>query len=375
MKVDSFEELASLARREPVVADIPQFSDFYLDDINIYHSIESFHQNLYDPTYQFDKDVVVAESDPVPGYSFVECTADPITPDLNTVVDWTSPEHYDRFSRQLLSQSDIQDYILETVSTEDLVILVIVDGLSYNTLTDTDYQMQPVYVDGISTTGPGFKRVVFGGKTRSVCSALMMEHDFYSARGFTYWEKGQEELSTQLHDGIPNKYVERIRDFDKAVSGMKRESPLNENLYVQITRMGFDQEAHQRKEEPNWKAIKEELLSDIQKLTDQAARLTDNFRIFVTADHGVLWREDLPDDPPVVFEDYYHHARYVDDGVQTEYGISRSDPDGNMATGLGYPYVTRDLDHTEWGVHGGFSYYESLIPLIEVSHDTIGGQE
>lgn len=375
MKVATFEELANLAHREPIVSDIPKLSDFYLDDISIYRSIDSFHRDLYNPTYQFGTDVIINESEPVPGYTFVECTADPVNPELNEVVDWTNPEHHDRLSRQLLLQSEIQDHILDTISTEDLIILVTVDGMSYDALTHTDYQMQPVYVDGISTTGPGFRRVILGAKGRPMYSALMMEHDFYSARGFTYWEKGQENLSTQLHNGIPNRDIDRIRDFDMVVSEMGSESPLDEKLYIQVTRMGFDQQAHQRKEEPNWDGIKKELLSDIQTLTDQATRLTDDFRIFITSDHGVLWREDMPENPPVVFEDHHHHARYIDGETQTEYGISKQNPDRSIATGLGYPYVTRDLNHTEWGVHGGFSYYESLVPLIEVSHDSKKYQE
>lgn len=375
MKVASFDKLIDLAHKKPIVADLPMLSEFYLKDINLYRSIDSFHHDLYDPTYQFDTDVIIAGDEPVPGYTFVDCTVDPINPDLNKVVDWTSPEDHSNLSRQILSQSDIQDYILDAVSTENLVILIIVDGLSYATFSNTDYQVQPVYVDGISTTKPGFRRVILGGKNRPTCSALMMEHDFYSARGFTYWKKGQEELSTQLHNGIPSHNVNRIRDFNEAISNIGSELPPDEKLYIQITRMGFDQEAHQKKEEPNLEAVKHELLSDLHKITNLAARLTDDFRIFLTADHGILWREDLPEEPSVVFNQYHHHARYVEDNVQTKHGINQKSPDGSTATGLGYPYVTRDLEHTEWGVHGGFSYHESLVPLIEVSRDIRDGQE
>jgi hypothetical protein len=131
--------------------------------------------------------------------------------------------------------------------------------------------------------------------------------------------------------------------------------------------MGLDQDSHNRKEEPDRDAVVDDLVTDIRDLEDELDRQSDSWRIFATADHGILWRSQLPDDPPVVMDDYKHHPRYVTGREKVPHSMAITNHDGEIASGLGYPYLARDLEHTEWGVHGGFSYYESIVPLIELS--------
>jgi hypothetical protein len=34
---------------------------------------------------------------------------------------------------------------------------------------------------------------------------------------------------------------------------------------------------------------------------------------------------------------------------------------------LEYPYLRRDLRANEWGVHGGLSFEESVVPLLSIT--------
>jgi hypothetical protein len=104
----------------------------------------------------------------------------------------------------------------------------------------------------------------------------------------------------------------------------------------------------------------------LSELAETAAAVSDNFRLFLTADHGILWRDQLPDDPPIVHDEWTNHARFLTERYLLDHGMVVDGPTG-VVTGLGYPYLTRELKNTEWGVHGGFSYQESIVPLIEIT--------
>jgi len=361
----SFEDVADRTRTAPVLTDLPALGQFYLDDVTVYASIKGFEQDLYDPDHRFQNDVVIDTETRHPEYEWVNCSDTPLRAALNNVIDWTDPEHRSAIQEELLAQSGIQDYLLNAVSTADLVVLVIVDGLSYDDVQQLDVPMQPVFVDGLTTTEPGFRRVIYGDAGVSMYARLLKEKQFYDAFGFTYWERGQEGLSTDLHSSMGDD-IHQIRDFSEAVSILQDGAPLGEKTYVQITRMGFDQDSHNRKEEPAHDAIRGSFVDDLRSLCRVASELTDNYQVFVTSDHGILWRDDLPDDPPVVSEDWQDHARFVEGDHDFEYGIT-IDVDDEPVTALGYPGLTRDLKNTEWGVHGGFSYQESLVPLIELT--------
>lgn len=360
----SFETLIDRAHDIPVISTLPPLASFYLHEFNIYQQIDSFHRDLYDPNYIHDSDVIIDADTRHPDYPRVDCSSNPVTPALNEVVTWNDEEHHDRIRHELLRQSEIKEYILERVAGEDFVAVVIIDGISYEAVRSLDYDMQPVIVDGITTTAPGFKRIIYGGDSISIFAGLTGK-GFYKSYGFTYWHRGQEDLSTELHSGLGNN-VYRIRDFDKAVSTLDEDRPFDDKVYVQITRMGMDQDSHNRKEEPNRAAVRDDIVSDLDRLAELASDITDNFRIFVTADHGILWRDELPDEPPVVHDEWADHARFLDGSRDTDHGLIQR-LNGDTATGLGYPYLTRELKNTEWGVHGGFSYQESITPLIEIT--------
>lgn len=360
----SFETVADRARETPILSTLPSLASFYLSDFNIYNTVDGFHRDLYDPDYLFDSDVIVDTEARHPDYPRLDCSAEPVTPALNDVVRWEDREHHERIHRELLRQSDIKDYILDRVVGEEFVAVVIVDGLSYEAVRPLEFEVKPVIVDGITTTGPGFRRIIYGGDSVSIYAALTSK-GFYKGYGFTYWNRGQEELSTELHSGL-GQNVHRIRDFDKALSTLEADQPFDNKLYVQITRMGMDQDSHNRKEEPNRAAVRDDIAEDLRGLAEVADDITDKFRIFVTADHGILWRDELPDDPQVVKDEWADHARFLEGEHDVDHGLTLRQ-NGDAATGLGYPYLTRELKNTEWGVHGGFSYQESITPLIEIS--------
>ena len=196
---------------------------------------------------------------------------------------------------------------------------------------------------------------------------MLTDKGFLNLFGFTYWEEGQEDLSTELHQAMTDRDIHRIRDFDQAIEILRDAHPFTADTYIQITRMGLDQESHNRKEQPNKESVLNDILSDLRQLQQVLEELVDDYRIILTADHGILWRDNLPDDPPVVYDDQAYHPRYIEAVRQPRHGLVMTDDDGDPVTALTYPYLARDLKHTEWGAHGGVSYCECLVPLVEAT--------
>ena len=122
------------------------------------------------------------------------------------------------------------------------------------------------------------------------------------------------------------------------------------------------------KEDP---VIQSEVDAVHQKLSDlreTISKETDSFRIFAVADHGILWRMDTN------FETLENKWKQ---GIRRDYedppaSVSTSESVGETTSWGGqqylrlyYPYVFNSLRSNEPGVHGGFSYQESIVPLIE----------
>lgn len=370
----TIEEIQIAARKEPVVVPLPPLAQFWFNDIEIYNSIERFEYDLNDPSHRFQKDVVIDSNERSNHYRMMKCGDDLLSPELNEVIEWSNREDFKRLMDELQIQSRIKNKIIEQTSVEEIVILVIVDGLPFHavkniaTHTKLPLSIEPVLVDGISETSNGFQRVVYGNSTTSVYGGLIY-NSFSNHLGFTYWEKGQENLSTDLHGSMNKRNVHRIRDFSE-VSEYLQKDGVNSQTYVQVTRMGMDQESHNRKEAPNPDQQVKELLDDIQELKSTVADLADQYSIYVTADHGILWRDQLPNDPPQIDTGSKQGPpRHIKGSKLIANSLLFNDPSGPGAA-LAYPYLTRDLKHTEWGVHGGLSYQESLVPLIQLTELT-----
>jgi hypothetical protein len=88
-------------------------------------------------------------------------------------------------------------------------------------------------------------------------------------------------------------------------------------------------------------------------------------RVYVTADHGILWRHE-----------HNRHFEYIDDlDVATprlsvrqtkeewdQYSV-RIEAEGVVYYPLKYPFLGSKIKANDNGVHGGISYQESIVPF------------
>ncbi len=258
-------------------------------------------------------------------------------------------------------QADIGDRIVQVAAAHhaDVVVLMIVDGLSYYDLP-ADLPAEPVLVDGVSITAHGYPAVI--GKPS--VSQKMFNAGYRRQMGFTYFERSQNPLAAELFGGFADSQVQRVRSLDEVLSALEATVPIS--TFIQITAMGLDQLAHDHHDTPPVQEYLARLLQRFRELVTVVRRGSYRVVACLTADHGILWWHQLGDDPPVlegVFGGDERHPRYTEGALVRAH--TRVVTHGRRTfTVLQAPYLTRRLRQNEWGVHGGISAWESLVPLL-----------
>jgi hypothetical protein len=311
------------------------------------------------------------------------CVHDPLTTDLNKVL----LKRYSLVKATLLNQSQVSEELLRHIDAEALA-LVLVDGLSYadlannmeldgafeearintgrnnSSVASVRYNLSPVLVDGLSITEQGMTRIV----GHPPLAFRVLAAPFNTCLGFTYWERSQEPLTDRLFAGFGDR-VWKVKDFNE-VLGALEEKDLRSS-FVQIVRMGLDGVAHRQRDRPNTAALIADVLADFDRLVRLYAREGVHARLYLTSDHGILWAHEHK------FEHYEltgsAHPRYYEHAKQGEHLLTFAS-DGHEFTLLEYPYLRRELKSNEWGVHGGLSFQESIVPLL-LATVTFGNKE
>ena len=273
-------------------------------------------------------------------------------------------ERFDEAGRILITQGDIAERIDREVSRRhpEIVVLIIVDGLSYYDLPEENAG-EPCFVRGVTTTQYGYRQVVGQPSISRRLFALGYAHQ----AGFTYFDPKVNELSADIYRTFSHSQVTRVREFDQILKHLQ-ETALS-RVYVQITLAGLDQLCHAHHDRPPKQFYIRRVLSCYQNVIDCLRERNRHILVVMTADHGILWREDVKDHLEIVddlFSEDLRSPRYIKGAVLRPYG-RRCRCLGQNFTLLRAPWMTRRFRNNEWGVHGGISAWESLVPLLMYS--------
>jgi hypothetical protein len=362
MRTVDLMELQAILRQTPVMVEIHPLSLAFLsEDVRVYADAWQMAAALDMPTPQPTEPMLAVGIEPSLQHRLpaVRCAHDPLTTELNRVL----LKRYEVVRANMLSQSQLADRIVREADAET-IILMLVDGLAYadvkrcapEWLSDTT----PVLVDGVSITEHGMSRIV-GEPT---LAQRLLDAGYRHLLGFTYWERAEEPLTDRLFTGFGDR-VRKVKSFDEALATLQGENLTN--AFVQIVRTGLDSAAHRQREKPTIDAVTMDVLSGLERLAALCERKGVSARVYLTSDHGILWAHEHrlqvyeygDADHPRHYE-YHKRSQHV---LNVEFG-------GKAFAVLEYPYLRRELRANEWGVHGGLSFEESVVPLIRLTVGT-----
>ncbi len=269
-------------------------------------------------------------------------------------------ERFEGAGQLVPTQGDL-GLLLETrvrQAQPDIVALMIVDGLSYYDLAE-DVEAEPWLVDGASTTEFGFRRIV--GKPE--ISRRLFALGYRKQLGYTYYPPEPGSLADDILSTFSSSQVVKVNAFDEILKHLRKVRFTAG--YVQIATEGLDQLCHAHRDRPLRQHYLQEILGRYERLIDCLEGRNRRVLACLTADHGILWREAIEDRIELVGDLLPADARsprYAQGSFRRDYARPCNCL-GKNYTLLGIPYLTRKLRSNEWGVHGGISAWESIVPL------------
>lgn len=283
----------------------------------------------------------------------VRCLHDPFATELNRVLF----RRFDFIKAHMLCQSLVADEIVQRADG-DAVVLMLVDGLSYADLKRYAPEWLktavPVLVDGASVTNQGMARII----GEPPLAYRLFDTGFDRLLGFTYWERATEPLTDRIFIGFGDR-VQRVKSFKEVLATLS-----DENIYgafIQIVRTGLDGVAHHQRDMPNIAAAVNDILRDFDHLAQLFRRKGTSAWLHLISDHGILW---APEHDLQVYEfGDANHPRHYEHAKRGEH-ILNVEFEGREFALLAYPYLRRELRGNEWGVHGGLSFEESVVPWV-----------
>jgi hypothetical protein len=286
-------------------------------------------------------------------FPVVNPTYDPFRQDLSYALF----DRFDTFRKLMVTQDQVHEQLL-LHADKDVLVFIIVDGLSFKDCRARS-GVQPCLVPGVTKTLEGYRRVV----GQPTLGRRLERRGFLSLLGFTYWERDDDPMITdEIFVPFSETHMNKVREFRNIIEVLEGH-PLR-RTYVQVVLQGLDYLSHRASDEPMVEAHVGRLFDRIEAIADILRRRGRTAAICMTADHGILWRQEhqlekITDAAWTVGDG----ARYLNGKLLRSY--ARNDNyAGRQYTLLKYPYIFRNLGPTEWGVHGGISYEESVVPFV-----------
>lgn len=363
----SFDEFVSLLQKTPVITAWNPWLKVKLGKSVVTFSSPSEFRlavNCLQPMADKPTIIFVDQNETMASnYAFlpaVQCTYDPFRdPDFESLL----VQHFHELCSMpgVFKQSKVPDYFVGSVESSQptIAVFMVVDGLSFTDLPGDS--VLPCLVDGVSVTTEGMRRLVGNPHV----AERLFKRGFWKRAGFSYWDR-HNELADQLFYTFTEGQLKKVEGFDQILEWFDMEH-LKERTYVQIVRTGLDGYSHSHRDRPPKEHLLSAIKKDIVNLVDKLRKIALPFVLFVTADHGILWNYNFPDD--AVFMDegavpvrYYREKENIPERLR-QLGVWH--PRDN-AFSLPVSHYRRRLKSTEWGCHGGVSVAESFVPLLRI---------
>ena len=354
----------------PCLTEIPEnyraLWDLCLADVWCPASLEEWRERIDSPR-EIDADstlfVNLSPSDreeltQVFGFPTIEFPTLPSIDQVNQAL----PSRFE--TTNLFKQSNVAAEITSRIRQElpQIVVLLVFDGLSFYDVVDWKLPratLEPCLVDGLSVTNNAMQRLIGS----PVLTHRLFELGYIRRLGFSYWERAANALTDTLFSQFPPNQLHRVTTFDEVLERLGA-SEWSAHTYVQIIRSGLDTVCHSHRERPDVSSLLEGLRQDILSLLAVLQKTGKSFRLFITADHGILWYTEQAI-LPLAQEKF--KTRYTEGNVASGDNVLTLQSDEGTYTVLtGDKVIAKNRKSNEWGFHGGISAQESLVPFWDV---------
>lgn len=367
----SLDVLDRMLQSAPVLGDVHPLVPICLNpEIQIFDDPKILIDLIDDQTGNINKQVLVLRANHTLFERFSQITILDHPP--IDKINQNLPNHLSYIRNHLLTTHTVASYIEDDVVHRRYkqIVFLLIDGLSYGDVLDWGYSVVPCFVDGPSVTfqtdelgqlipSIGFASII----TNHPITQRLYRLGYHNAFGYSYWQARDNLLTKYMFRGIPDN---KVVNFE-AILHLLAEEQIQENSYIQVVREGLDGLAHSKRElrttevQSAIQAIKD----DIERLVQVMQQKSESAVIYITADHGILWKND-------------HEWKVINqDGSKPRYSTAKPSND-LMAYSVRfncneipyylytYPYLGKSIRRNDSGVHGGLSYQESFVPFMKI---------
>lgn len=347
--------LDRLLDRTPVVATNlhPVSLAFLRAPVRICQTLEELTRALDSPSPTRPERILTFDSNPRYALRFpaVAVEHDPFTPELNRVLF----AQRDLVAASMLTHDQVADRIVQEAQKLEIVVLVLLDGLSYADCRDWP-GVEPCLATSPTITRIGFPSII----GHPPLAARLFNAGFSHRVGFTYWERSDEPLTNRLFQTIADTRrldANKPNAFDQVLAWISAQDL--HHTYVQIVRSALDDFAEGHRTSIPRQAIVRAIRNDLEAVLKTLRLKGYPAALFGVADHGILWKEDNHDFERVSISD----ARYAE-GIAGSGRGYRVDFEDRAYWVLDYFQMGRAWRANEQGIHGGISFEESIVPFI-----------
>ncbi len=366
---DSIEQLRRALERAPVMGNIHPLVPLCLPaGVEVVAEADTIADQLDDFESHPERPVLITNydlryKDRFLAYDASRCPS-------SEAINQALPHRLDYARRHLLTHRSVGHRIVSDARQRgyQTIALLLVDGLSYDDTIEWPDRSEPCFVDGPSITSArtpeklivldiGFPAIVGNPPLARQLANVGIQH----SRGFSYWDRAQNDVSAMLFQGVP---LARVNEISEALDALRTiKLP---GLYLQLVREGLDGLAHRRREvtTSEVQAAVKAIHDDYHQLIGLLVESNVRGAVYLVADHGILWKKrhrflQLEGSGP-------QHPRFASEPPLDTSLASRFEMQHQTYYLYHYPYLGCQIRANDSGVHGGLSYWESIVPFVRV---------
>ncbi|MFX0142081.1 MAG: hypothetical protein ACFFDN_51060 [Candidatus Hodarchaeota archaeon] len=350
------EKISLLLSKGPCIIEDNELKILSLNDIKIIKDPIEFEKRMDDPNYFLPNDRMILINNSgrisrrIPSLKI--STKIPNKTKLNNLIS----DKYEIAEQLFLKQSELPNLICN-IPNDETSILIVVDGLSFHDAKKY-FECKPVFVDGPSLTRNGILRII--GKP--TIAERLYNKGIRKIFGYSYWSREEKPNITGFaFSPIPPENLFVFEHFSEVIDDLYNKN-IN-NSYIQIFISGLDEICHKFRDFPPIESIIKSIKLKFESIYSLCKEKEIRSSILLTSDHGILWKKDNEFEIIKDFGLVEGGPRWTKGKILRNTTLNFNGEDSKI-TSLKYPYITKKIRRNEWGVHGGISYEESIVPLI-----------